>query len=421
MRAQARRGDGDDSIVDADGDASVAMVAVDADRLLDVLHTVTRICREVDDLDVVFDRCIESVCAALEWSVAIVHLVEDGELVARSSWEAHEHEEVRLFRRACEQSRALPTTSLLGAPLEEGQTVSIVDVDGEARFVEEWGTEMGLLRWIGVPIGTDDEIFGVVTLATWSPAVVDQRLLTALEDVGTVLGHAVERNRHRRRLGEVDEAHGLFVSRAAHALRDPLGTLGIAATTLAERRDRLTPAQQDQLLDQVEHNTDRLRDVLVRLFQLVELESGDRPVAIEPVPIAPIVDSIVAALPAPFDRSVEVRGDDVVVMADVVAVDQILSTLLANAVCHGGSSISVTTTGGAGFVQIAIGDDGPGLPAEIISTLFQPFSRGRDADREGFGFGLALSRQLARACGGDLFHKAPTAQGTYFILTLPGG
>jgi signal transduction histidine kinase len=74
----------------------------------------------------------------------------------------------------------------------------------------------------------------------------------------------------RRQLSSIGAVHERFVRRAAHELREPLATLGVAASTLSARRDRLSPDQQDQLLDDIARSVELLRSVVDRLVDLLE-------------------------------------------------------------------------------------------------------------------------------------------------------
>ena len=113
-------------------------------------------------------------------------------------------------------------------------------------------------------------------------------------------------------------------------------------------------------------------------------------------------------------------------MADPAALARILGNLVGNAWKHGRPA----RTGGAGRIRVRaredgrdtsveVCDDGPGIPAEERERVFERFGRGRRSTRiEGSGIGLALSRDLARALGGDLDVRDDGDE-TIFRLRLP--
>jgi signal transduction histidine kinase len=112
-------------------------------------------------------------------------------------------------------------------------------------------------------------------------------------------------------------------------------------------------------------------------------------------------------------------GSASIAWTDAELADQILLNLLKNAIeaLAPGGRISLRTghEDSQAFVEIA--DDGPGLPPETRNQLFQPFVTSKGA--AGTGLGLAVSRRLARALGGELAY-VPTEKGTQWRLTLPG-
>jgi signal transduction histidine kinase len=112
------------------------------------------------------------------------------------------------------------------------------------------------------------------------------------------------------------------------------------------------------------------------------------------------------------------------VLADEDKTRQILLNLFANALkftpADGAISLAVQAT--ATTVTIAVTDTGIGIPANEIERIFEPFIQARrsvDPSDHGFGLGLAISRQLARAMGGDLTVHSVMTEGSRFTLTLP--
>jgi signal transduction histidine kinase len=102
--------------------------------------------------------------------------------------------------------------------------------------------------------------------------------------------------------------------------------------------------------------------------------------------------------------------------------DQILANLLSNADKYaGGATLVCAETNASGDVEISVVDTGPGIPADFRDDLFQRFSRSAStaAHVTGTGLGLFISRELARANGGDLHHRDADPAGSIFVVTLP--
>ena len=111
------------------------------------------------------------------------------------------------------------------------------------------------------------------------------------------------------------------------------------------------------------------------------------------------------------------------VIGDATRVKQILTNLLSNAIKYNrpGGWVKVQVRREGAQVAIAVQDSGPGLDAAQQARLFRPFER-VGAERgtvPGTGLGLSLSRQLARAMGGEIELESEPGQGACFTLVLP--
>jgi signal transduction histidine kinase len=123
-------------------------------------------------------------------------------------------------------------------------------------------------------------------------------------------------------------------------------------------------------------------------------------------------------------RDVTVRylgGDDVHTLASPSAARQVFDNLLRNAVDASapGSTVEIEVRGGsaADGPVVEVRDQGPGIPAAVRTRLYQPFVTGRP---DGTGLGLAVSKRIARAHGGDLVHHDREGGGTVAVWTLGG-
>ncbi len=105
------------------------------------------------------------------------------------------------------------------------------------------------------------------------------------------------------------------------------------------------------------------------------------------------------------------------VRARHVQLEQVLVNLLQNAVqaCAPEGRITLAITAAGETVRLSVTDTGPGVPAALVDTLFQPFVTARE---DGIGLGLAIARDIMRQLGGDLLHEA-TATGARFTMVIP--
>jgi signal transduction histidine kinase len=110
------------------------------------------------------------------------------------------------------------------------------------------------------------------------------------------------------------------------------------------------------------------------------------------------------------------------VWADPTRTRQIVRNLLTNALRYGGTEVVIEARSDDAVTVLSVRDDGVGLPQSEWTRIFEPYQRAHDRPTQpaSIGLGLTVSRQLARAMGGDLTYRA-SETGSVFELTLPCG
>jgi signal transduction histidine kinase/ActR/RegA family two-component response regulator len=225
-----------------------------------------------------------------------------------------------------------------------------------------------------------------------------------------------------------NQAKSEFVSRMSHELRTPLNVILGFAQVL--RLDSLDPGQDEavgHILGAGRHLLDLINDVL----DLSRMEAGKISYSIEPVLVAEVIeDSLSLIQPLARDRQITTRfipdggPNRLFAMSDRQRLKQVMLNLLSNAVKYNREHGLVTVTCGltdSGEVRIQVADTGPGISAEKLALLFQPFERlGAEATAvQGTGLGLALSKRFVEAMGGTIGAEAKVGEGTRFWVDLP--
>jgi signal transduction histidine kinase len=235
--------------------------------------------------------------------------------------------------------------------------------------------------------------------------------------------------RATQRLREIDQAKSEFLSVVSHELRTPLTALqGFSELLLA--RD-VQPDRARRYLQHVQTESQRLGRMVADLLDLSRIESG-RGLSLrrEPFDLRELVECNVEVFACQhavhrFDLSVAESLSPL--CADRDAVDRMLKNLLSNAVKYSprGGRVLVQARPAAdrpGLVELAVEDDGVGIPAEALPRIFEPYVRiahPETATAPGLGLGLSLVRALAHAHGGLVEVESLPGKGSRFRVLLP--
>ena len=218
-----------------------------------------------------------------------------------------------------------------------------------------------------------------------------------------------------------EERLRLFIADASHELRTPLATIRSHAE-YARRSPYDLPAPIEHALERVESESIRMGVLVDDLLLLARLDAG-RPLAREPVDITRLViDAMSDARTAgPGHRwRLDLPEDPVETLGDEHRLQQVLTNLLANARTHTppGTTVTVRLRREGGLVGIDVSDDGPGIPAPLLPSVFERFTRADNARsrRTGnTGLGLAIVFGIVQAHAGTLTVQSRPGDTTFHI------
>lgn len=234
----------------------------------------------------------------------------------------------------------------------------------------------------------------------------------------------------RREAEQANQTKAKFLSIVSHDLRTPLQAISGYAEALArEFHGPLTDGQKGGV-DAIRSGSRDLARLIDDILSFATLQSGKIPMILDDVRVADALARAEKMVALRMEEeqlrfTVEKTGEDGVVRVDADRLQQILLNLLTNA-------LKFTPAGGAVTMSFheqeeegsfLVTDTGKGIPPEMIELIFDPFTQieasSGDPARRGVGLGLAISRELARAMGGDLSAESTPGRGSTFRLDVP--
>jgi signal transduction histidine kinase len=277
--------------------------------------------------------------------------------------------------------------------------------------------QKGIKSMLGVPLLVAGNALGVIHVGTLVHRRFTADDVELLQLVADRVAIAIERGRLHERTVRLDELRTNFVAIASHELRTPATSVYGILKTLFERDAQLDEGLRREMLRVGVEQGERLTRLLEELLDLSRLDIRGVTVRPRPLVLASVLDEIVSEA-LPTGTSVEVHvPEDLVVVADRLVLDRVVSNLLGNALRYGAEPITLTAEAGNADLQITVEDSGEGVAEEIRLSLFERFAR-TESTNVGSGLGLSIARSYARAHGGDLVH-VPGATGARFTLTIP--
>ncbi|MEA2648961.1 MAG: hypothetical protein QOG61_1396 [Candidatus Binataceae bacterium] len=239
----------------------------------------------------------------------------------------------------------------------------------------------------------------------------------------------VEIRRANEALEQANRIKSKFLNIAAHDLRNPIGGIhGMAALMLEDGADS-DPAQRDEFLARIVTQADSMLHLLEDLLGAGSTKTGR-------FQVIPILQNPIEVLRQAFDGfRLSARGKGVQLIWEVPEtlppaeldfnrVLEVLTNLISNGVkyCASGQSVHLGARALDGHLDISVRDTGPGIRAEELPHLFEPYAKLSSKPTGGensTGLGLSIVREIVEMHGGQVFAHSTPGQGTTFNVELP--
>ena len=299
-----------------------------------------------------------------------------------------------------------------------------------ARIVMQAGGS----SWAALPLLAEGRVLGSVGLAFPAPRPFDEderALLLALADQ---CAQSLRRARlyeaeriAREQAQEATRVRDEFLSVASHELRTPLTSLQARAQLSLRRIRRDGTADTEQVtaaFEEIRRQTERMGALITQLLDVSRLQAGRLTLGMERLDLVPLVRQVIEGLPESEAHTFALRAPDhLVVRADGLRLEQVLTNLLDNAVKYspdgGRIDVEIRTLEPLA-VEIVVRDHGIGIPPERRAAIFERYYRAHtDSYQSGLGLGLYISRQIVELHGGTITAEFPDDGGARFVIVLP--
>jgi two-component system sensor histidine kinase KdpD len=223
-----------------------------------------------------------------------------------------------------------------------------------------------------------------------------------------------------RALRRSDTLKTALLRAVSHDLRSPLTAIRAAAGGIDS--PTIDRDQRHELAEVITGETERLTRLVEDLLDLSRLESGTAQAHPEPFSVEEVVD---AAASSPSLRTakldIQLDSDLPAVRGDPRQIERVVSNLLENAVRYSenGEAVAVRADASGARMHLRITDHGPGIAADRLERIFEPFYRADDAQGHGSGLGLAIARGFVEGNDGRLWARSLPGQGSTFTIDLP--
>jgi len=278
-----------------------------------------------------------------------------------------------------------------------------------------------------------DSRFAVIRLGTKPAGVLALRGVvsdTAVDAISSLVAIGMERGRTQevenlaKAARQSQELKSTLLDAIAHEFKTPLTSIKAATTTVLA--DNQFTGQYRELLTIVNEETDRLNNLVSDAIQMSRIEGGKFKLRLSLVSPNDLIDTVIAQMRArledrPVKKVLAQSMEPVYVDRDLIQLS--LRQLVDNSLKHapGQSAIRVGADRHNGDIRFWVMDDGPGISRSEADRIFERFYRGR-LNRHavpGFGIGLSVVREIARAHGGEASVESAPGKGSRFVIKLP--
>ena len=237
----------------------------------------------------------------------------------------------------------------------------------------------------------------------------------------------IKAQEHARAEAEAERMRANLLRAVSHDLRTPLTTIYGSCSAILENYDSLDKQQQLRLLGEIREDSEWLIRMVENLLSVTRIDGGKVQLSKTSTVLDELIDTVLVKFSKKYPEqkiSVSVPEEFVSIPMDVMLIQQVLINLLENAVFHAEGQheilLNVILEGSTALFEVS--DDGCGIPADRLKTLFSgipgPSDSPTDGKRHNMQIGLSVCSAIIKAHGGKIWVENNARGGASFYFTL---
>lgn len=317
-----------------------------------------------------------------------------------------------------------------GMVAKEARPLLVEDVKKHPELKMRDGRSYKTDSFISVPLMVGNEVLGVVNVTDKIDKTnFTKEDLNVLMSIATNAASSIKNSTLYEELRRLSSVKSDFIGTLSHELKGPLFNVRGAIGILLKNSHTILNEEQTRFLSIAKDNIERLLRLIDDLLDIAKLESGSMSMRRNRFDLSNLVKLAAASFQATLDdKSIDfvlnAPADERIIWGDADRIEQVLNNLLSNAVkfSPAGGRIELSLNDAGDNVRLTVSDNGPGIPKEYISKVFDKFSAlsiKRDSIVKGTGLGLSITKDIVAMHRGSIWVESEEGKGCKFFVELP--
>ncbi len=382
------------------------------------------------ELDTVLDQVYTSFTTLIPYNrIGVAHLEEEGRVV-RSFWQSSDSEQLKLKTGYQSPLKGSSLAKIISdqRPRIINDLRAYLEQNPRSRSTQLIVAE-GMRSNLTFPLYAFNKPIGFIFFASRQKHTYDKRHIGLFQHLSHQLSAIIEKSRLYKRLQDLDELKNQFLGIAVHDLKSPIGIIKSYVTMGKQGYLGQINDKQEQALDVMERNCDRMLTLIRDLLDYSVIESGELTINKKKSDLQELVENYyhdhqTLAVQKKINFKCEIRDSLPEIAVDRNRMEQVIDNFVTNAIKYSDpdTEIVLSVQVRDHQIEVVVSDQGPGIDPDKIDRLFTKFGKvgSKPTGKEkSTGLGLFIAKKIIEAHGGSIHVKSKPGEGSRFYFLLP--